>query len=177
MIGAMSGGLGVGKAGGSLFPKRLQNVNGSSALTNLAGSLGASGIAQTTAAISAPGQILSDLQQLQAQNPMKFQQVVGQITSQLQTASQKAQGAQRNILSNLAGQFQNIAAGGSLAQLQPQQQHHHSRAHQAYSQNSQNLIQGLAGLAASSTSLAGNSPTQKLLTTISTEVKNALGGK
>jgi hypothetical protein len=112
---------------------------------------------------------------LQAQNPAKFTQVVSEIASQLQAAAQQAQGSQSTFLSNLASNFQSVASGGSLSQLQPQQHHHHHQVQQAYSQGTQNSSQGVAGLAQPSGSQSSSSSTlQQLFTTISSEVSQAL---
>ena len=66
-------------------------------------------------------QLLSNLQQLQTQSPVQFQQVVGQIASRLQSAAQQQGHASAGaLLLDLAAKFQNIAGGGPLSQLQPQ---------------------------------------------------------
>ena len=176
MISAMSGGEGLGSAASAYFAQQLSGVNG--AASSLTGGEGGGGVAPTSASISGPGQLLSNLQQLQAQDPTKFQQVVSQIATQLQSAAQQAQGPQSTFLSNLASQFQNVANGGSLSQLQPQQHHHHHHpAQQAYSQNSQSQPQGIAGLAQPSGSQSsGTSTIQQLFANISTEVTQALAG-
>jgi hypothetical protein len=190
MIGAMTGGEGLSSAASSYFASQAQGVNGLSSLSSLTG--GEGGGSQSSTAISGPGQLLSNLQQLQTSDPTTFQQVVTQIASQLQSASQQAQGPQSNVLSNLASKFQNIANGGSLGQLAPKQHHHHSHALQAYSQNSQDSSQGLAALiqssgsqssgSQSSTNQSSNGQTssatslQGLFTTISNEVSAALAG-
>ena len=137
------------------------------------GSLGS--VAGTSATISGPGQLLSNLQKLQAQDPAKFKQVVADIANQLQTASQQAQGPQSDLLSKLASAFQGVANGGSLSQLQPQQHHHHHHAHRAYSQNSPSSTQGVAGIAApSSSKSASGSSMQQLFANIFDDVSKAL---
>jgi hypothetical protein len=173
MIGALSGGEGLGSASSAYFAQPTQNVNGLTAASSLTGGEGGGGVAKSSATISGPGQLLSNLQQLQAQNPTNFQQVVSQIASQLQAAAQQAQGPQSDFLSNLAAKFQSVAGGGSLSQLQPQQHPHPN--HQAFSQGTPNQAQGVAGLAQPSASQSSNSSTlQQLFTTISTEVSQAL---
>jgi hypothetical protein len=175
MIGAMSGGEGLSSAASAYFAQQLSGVNG--AASTLTGGEGGGGVAPTSTSISGPGQLLSNLQQLQAQDPTKFQQVVSQIATQLQSAAQQTQGPQSNSLSNLATKFQNIASGGSLSQLQPQQHHHQHHAQQAYSQNSQSQPQGIAALAQPSGSQSSSSSTiQQLFANISTEVSQALAG-
>jgi hypothetical protein len=173
MISAMSGGDGLSSAASAYFAQQLPAVNGST--SGLTGAEGGGGIAPISTTISGPGQLLGNLQQLQAQDPTKFQQVVSQIATQLQSAAQQAQGPQSNLLSNLATKFQNVASGGSLSQLQPQQHHHHHHAQQAYSQNSQNQPQGVAALVQPSGSQSSSSSTlQQLFTNISTKVRQAL---
>jgi hypothetical protein len=176
MISALSGGEGLGSSSSIYLAQQLQGVNGSTVLSSLTGSQQGAGVRQSSATISGPGQLLSDLQQLQAQDPTKFTQVVSDITSQLQAASQQAQGPQSNFLSNLSARFQSVASGGSLAQLQPHQHsHHHSHAQAAYSQVAQSQPEGIAGLAQPSSSQSSGSATmQQLFTSISTEVSQAL---
>ena len=140
MIGSMSGGEGLGSANSVYLAQQLQGVNASNALSDLTGG-GVSGVSQSSATISGPGQLLSDLQQLQTQNPQQFQQVISQITAQLQqaatTASNNGNTAQANQLTQLAKSFQNAASGGQLptaAQLQQaglsgQHHHHHGGGH------------------------------------------------
>jgi hypothetical protein len=181
MLGGVSSAQGLGSASSVYLTQQLQAITGQTALGSLTAVPGGAGVAQSSATISGPGQLLSNLQQLQAQNPAKFQQVVSQIASQLQAAAQQTQGAQSTYLSNLAAQFQSVANGGSLSQLvQPQQQHHHHHHHaqQAYSQSGQTQPQGLTGLAQSSGSQSSsNASLQQLFSTISTEVSTALAGK
>jgi hypothetical protein len=178
MIGALSNGNGVGSASSLYYPQQTRGINGLTALASSAGGQGGGGgFAQSSANISGPGQLLSNLQQLQTQNPTQFQQLVSQIANQLQTAAQQAQGPLSSFLSNLSTNFQSVASGGNLSQLQPQQQqeHHHHHAHQAYGQETQNQPQGVAALAPSSGSQSSGSATvQQLFSTISTEVSQAL---
>ncbi len=176
MIGALSSSEGLNTAS-SVYPaQQTQGINGLSALSGLAGAQTGSGVAQSPVKISGPGQLLSNLQQLQTQNPAKFQQVVSQIASQLQTAAKQTQGPQSTFLASLAAQFQSVANGGSLSQLQPQQHHrHHHHAQQAYSQNAGAQPQGLAGLAQPGGSQSSSGSTmQQLFATISSEVTQAL---
>ncbi len=168
-------------AAGSLYYaqqlQQTQGVNSSAAASGLTGVSGASSAGQSSASISGPGQLLSNLQQLQTQNPTQFQQVVSNIAGQLQTASQQVQGPQSSVLSGLAAKFQSVASGGSLSQLQPQQHHHHHHAQQAYSQNSQSPSQGIAALVQPSGSQSANGSTvQQLFSNISNEVSQALAG-
>jgi hypothetical protein len=171
MVGAVSGGQGLGSAMSLYRAEQTQGVAGLTASQSLQRAAPAGQGAQSSAAISAAGKLLSNLQQLQMQNPAKFKQVVSQIASQLQTAAQQTQGPQSDLLSNLAAKFQSVANGGSLSQLQPGQlQHHHHRAQQAYGQGAQLQPQTAAGLTQLSGSQPPSSPTlQQLFTTISTQ--------
>jgi len=177
MIAAMSGGEGLGGASSAYFAQQSAGVSGPAA--SLSGGEGGSGvvtggeggITQSSAKISGPGQLLSNLQQLQTQNPAQFTQVVSQIAAQLSAAAQQAQGPQANFLSNLASKFKSVANGGSLAQLEARQQSYEP-VQQTYSQGAQ----GVAGLAQPSSSQApGNTTLQALFKTISSEVSKALG--
>jgi hypothetical protein len=179
MIAALSSGGGLAGASSINPTQQTQGISGLSILSSLTGGQGTSGSTQSAANISGPGQLLSNLQQLQTLDPTKFQQLVAQIAGQLQTAAQKTQGPQSTFLANLASQFQNVANGGSLSQLQPQSHHHHHHhpAQQAYSQNTQSQSQGVAGLAQTSGSQSSASSTmQQLFSSISKEVSQALAG-
>jgi hypothetical protein len=174
MIGAVTGGEGLGSTA-NIFLTQQQGLNNFTPSSSLTGGEGAGGSNQSTVTISPPGQLLSDLQQLQAQNPAQFTQVVSQIAGQLQAAAQQTQGPQSSLLSSLAAKFQNVAQGGSLSQLQPQQGHHHHHhgGHQAYSQTGQATSGDVTALSPSSTSPDGSS-LQQLFATISSEVTSAL---
>lgn len=172
MIGSLPDVEGTSSVGSINFAQQVQSVNGPDTLQSLT-----SGDTQSSATISGPGQLLSNLQQLQSQDPTKFKQVVFQITSQLQTAAQQVQGPGSDFLANLSAKFQNVADGGSPSQLQPSSSststtpitpaapttpstnnasnssvsqphhHHHHQAQQAYNQASQSQSQGVAALA------------------------------
>jgi lysophospholipid acyltransferase (LPLAT)-like uncharacterized protein len=99
---------------------------------NLAGELaGTAGLADdldVSAERSWLSQLLITLQQLQAQSPIQFQQVVGQIAGQLQSAAQQqGHAGAGSFLLDLAAKFQNIASGGPLSQLQPPDYPSHPR--------------------------------------------------
>ena len=175
MIAALSGGEGLGNAAGTYFAQKAQGTSSIGTLSTLSGGEGSGGASQSTSSISGPGQLLSDLQQLQSQNPTSFTQVVSQIASNLQTASQQNQGSQSSLLSSLASVFQSIAGGGSLSQLQPQQQSNQSQAQHAYSQSVQSS-QGLTGLASAlyGQSSGTGSVLQQLFSSISNQVNSAL---
>jgi hypothetical protein len=177
MVGSLSGGEGLSSASSLYFSQLSRAGSAGSSVSSLTGGEGGGAVSQTSASISGPGQLLSNLQQLQTQDPTKFQQVVSDIASQLQAASQQSQGPQSDFLANLASKFQNVANGGSLSQLQPQGHHHHHHGQQAYSQSSQSQSQGVAGLAQSSSSQSSSgSSLQQLFASISSEVTQALAG-
>ncbi|HZZ79731.1 MAG TPA: hypothetical protein VFE62_14520 [Gemmataceae bacterium] len=125
-----------------------------------------------TVSISGPGQLLSELQQLQSTDPDKLKQVASDIAQQLQSAAQQ-QGQQTGFgqfLDNLAGKFENIANGGDLSQLQPGQQvhgHGHGHHHHSYDSNGQSVDP------TSPTSATGD-PIDQLLASIAGTVSQAL---
>ncbi|HZU38730.1 MAG TPA: hypothetical protein VFA18_22575 [Gemmataceae bacterium] len=120
------------------------------------------------AAISGPGQLYSNLQQLKAQSPAKFQQVVSAIASQLQSAAQQ-QGSTPTgqYLSQLASQFQNVAQNGDLSQLQL---HHHGHHHGHHTYNGI----GQATDSNDPATQAADAGLQQLFSTLNTEVGQAL---
>jgi hypothetical protein len=67
-----------------------------------------------TAAISTPGQFLSQMQQLSQQNPTEFKAVAAQVATSFQKAASQATGPQAQFLTNLANQFSQAAQTGSL---------------------------------------------------------------
>lgn len=91
--------------------------------------------------ISPAAQFLSMLQQIQQQDPAKFQQIISQITTQLQTAAKNAANggdtSRADQLNQLASQFQSAASNGQLPSVQTLQQaglgghhgHHHGGHH------------------------------------------------
>ena len=126
MIGSLTGGQGIGNAASLAFAQQGSTV-ALAGLASFSGGEGAGGLSggeggQSSASISGPGQLVSELQQLQQQNPTEFQQIVSQIAKQLESAAQQAgQGQQGTLLSDLAQKFQNVANGGDLSQLLPSQ--------------------------------------------------------
>ncbi len=91
--------------------------------------------------ISPAAQFLSMLQQIQQQDPAQFQQIISQITTQLQTAAKNAANggdtSRADRLNQLASQFQSAASNGQLPSVQTLQQaglaghhgHHHGGGH------------------------------------------------
>jgi hypothetical protein len=76
----------------------------------------AAGTGASTASISGPGQLFSELQQLSQNNPTEFKAVASQLASSFQTAAGQASGSDAKVLTNLANQFSQAAQTG---QLQP----------------------------------------------------------
>jgi hypothetical protein len=133
-------------------------------------------LGQSSASFSPLGSLLSNLQQLQAQNPAQFNQVVTQIAGQLQAAAQQqGQTPAGQFLATLADKFQNIANGGDLSQLQPQ--HHHHHAHRAYTGNQTDSLAAGASVSSPTTDAQASgsgSNLQQLFASISQEVSQAL---
>jgi hypothetical protein len=114
----MTGIQGVSSSQNLLFLE-LSSVNSFTGSNN--SSSGPTGIGAgpgASANISGPGQLFSNLQQLQSQNPTEFTQLVSQIASQIQSASQSVQGPLAQYLQSLSNSFQSVASTGNLNQLQ-----------------------------------------------------------
>src|ERR1700692_1322089 len=109
MVNAMSSAQGLNNAGSVYLAQQIQALGGSTPLGGLTGGQAAGGASQRSATIYGPGQLLSNLQQLETQNPAEFKQIVSQIASQLQTAAQQTQGPQSSFLTNLADKFGSVA--------------------------------------------------------------------
>ena len=126
------------------------------------------------ARISPAGQLLSQLQQLQAQDPVKFKQVVTDIANQFQAAAtQQGQTPQGQFLAQLASQFQNVANGGSLSQLQLG--HHGHHAHQTYDARGQVAPQIALAPAQGTSQGPTGTDLRQLFQNIASEVSQALG--
>ena len=70
--------------------------------------------------ISSQAQFLSQLQQLQTNDPDKFKQVVTDIANKLgQAAQQLGKSGEGKFLADLAAKFQSVADTGDLSPLQP----------------------------------------------------------
>jgi hypothetical protein len=125
----------------SLFPPILQPAAAgvSTATTGAGNSATASTVAQPdSSTVSPAASFLNELQQLEQQNPTQFQQVLSQITGQLDQAATAATNSgntsQATQLTNLAAAFQNAEIGGTLPTAQQLQQagltgHHHHHHH------------------------------------------------
>ncbi|HLJ93761.1 MAG TPA: hypothetical protein VKU02_11285 [Gemmataceae bacterium] len=165
----MTGAAGLASVAGLSFAQPTQFLGAKKASQGLAGGEDGSGRGSSSASISGVGQLLGSLQQLQAQNPSQFQQVVAQIANQLQTAAQQqGQTREGQFLSNLASKFENVANGGSLSQLESH--HHGHHAHQTYNSNGQSVSAAAPNNAQAST----NADLQKLFAQFAQEVNQAL---
>jgi hypothetical protein len=153
----------------------IQKIRSSNPLAKFANLAGGKGN-QTTATISGPGELLSNLEQLQAKDPAKFKQVAAGIANKLQAAAHQAgTGTQGSQLSELAAKFQSVASGGSLAQLASPQSRSLSGPN-AYSQVMQNSSASLLNLALQNGSQSPSTATnlQQLFTNILNDVTKAL---
>ena len=126
---------------GSIASSYLQSI-----LSNATGSHKTSGTGTTQVSaqpdntqLSPFAQMLSELQQLQQSDPTKYQQVTGQIATNLQSAASTAQ-ANGNTqaatqLNQLATDFSNASQNGQLPNIQDLAQavggghHHHHHSH------------------------------------------------
>lgn len=135
---------------------------------------GVQSVGGDSAKISGPGQLLSQLQQLQSQDPTKFTQVVSDIATQLQNAAQQATGPQSDFLSNLANRFQTTANTGDLSALQPHHHGHH-HAHATYNQQGQIVAPPGAGAPAASNASSTGTDLGQLFAKIAKEVSQAVG--
>ena len=98
----------------------------------------------STPQISPAASFLSQLQQLQQQDPAEFQQVTSNISNQLrqaaQTATSNGNTTQATQLNKLADQFQSASNGGAIPSLQgggvSGHHHHHHGHHSQYGSNS-----------------------------------------
>jgi hypothetical protein len=129
-----------------------------------------------SAQISGPGKLLSQLQQLQVQDPVKFKTVVSNIATRLQAAAtQQGDTPEGQFLSQLANKYQAVANNGDLSQLQP---HHAGRAdNQTYTLFGQVTPQSVRTAAQNHLGLAfPSSDLQQLFTSVSKEVSQALKG-
>jgi hypothetical protein len=122
----------------------ISSINNNSALSQLLANqastttVTSSGSVPTdSSAISSFANLMSELQQLQQNDPTKFKAVMADIASTLKTDAQNATGSQASALNNLAAKFDQAAQTGQMPNLQPQGQqgaggHHHHHHVQSY---------------------------------------------
>jgi hypothetical protein len=152
----------------------------STASTNQASNAGSD-----SASVSPFGQLVSNLQKLQKQNPAQLQQILTDTANQLTALAQQqtANSPLANFLNNLAARFQNAAKTGDLSSLSQGQRsghHHHHKAHAAYAQNSQQggSLSSLGSLLnagqTSSTGPTAQSQLSSIFASLNSAVNNAL---
>jgi hypothetical protein len=157
----------------------ISSINNNSALSQLlANQAGATSTAASSgsvptdsSAISSFATLMSELQQLQQNDPTKFKAVMADIASTLKTDAQNATGSQASALNNLAAKFDQAAQTGQMPNLQPQGQpgaggHHHHHHVQSY--------QSQAADAASTSSAAESGSSQKTPFNLAQVIQNAL---
>jgi hypothetical protein len=121
----MIGAKGVGSAADLHFAQRAEAASPPGALQPLSadsavgGVSGAGGRGTSPASISGLGQLLSNLQHAQSQNPSQFPQLVSQIAGALQSAAAVHTGGASQLLTGLASSFEKAATTGTLPQLHP----------------------------------------------------------
>jgi hypothetical protein len=115
-------------------------------------------------------QLLSTLQQLQQSDPTKYQQVTGQIATNLQSAAQTAQAdgnsTAANQLNQLATDFTNASQSGQLPNVQDLAQavggHHHRHHHIHHASTDSDSNAGSSSSGTSSSSGASQTASQFL---------------
>ena len=119
----------------------ISSINNNSALSQLLANQASTATATSSgsvptdsSAISSFANLMSELQQLQQNDPTKFKAVMADIASTLKTDAQNATGSQASALNNLAAKFDQAAQTVQMPNLQPQGQqgaggHHHHHHH------------------------------------------------
>lgn len=138
------------------------------------------GITNTDSAqISGPGQLFSQLQQLQSQDPTKLTQLLTTIAGQLQNAASQSTGNQANFLANLANNFQTAATTGNLSSLLPHHAHHAQQPGGTYNQQGQlatHAVSSSNGASATGDTISsGGVNLGQLFASIAKEVAQAVG--
>jgi len=123
-----------------------QPVSNNTAAGNASSVSPAATLPDSTSNISPMAMFLSDLQQMQQQNPDQFKQITANIAAKLQQAAKdalsKGNSAWADQLNQLASQFQNASTTGQMPAVQSVQQagmsgHHHHGGHHHSTQPSQ----------------------------------------
>jgi acid phosphatase family membrane protein YuiD len=124
----------------------ISSINSSSALSQLLANQASTttatssgGVPTDSSAISSFANLMSELQQLQQNDPTKFKAVMADIASTLKTDAQNATGSQASFLNKLADKFDQAAQTGQMPNLQPQgaqgagghHHHHHVQSYQS----------------------------------------------
>src|SRR5271169_4780165 len=137
----------------SLQSTMFQPLSNSTAAGNTNSVSPAATLQDSTSDISPMAQFLSNLQQMQQQNPDQFKQITANISAKLQQAATNAQSqgnsAWANQLNQLASQFQTASTTGQMPAVQSLQQagmsghHHHGGGHHHSTQASQTDLSSL----------------------------------
>ena len=117
--------------GNSLISPLLSNQNQTTATA------GAGGLPTDSSDMSSLAKLMSELQQLQQNDPTQFKAVMSSIAATLKTDAQNATGSQATALNNLATRFDQAAQTGQMPNFQPQGAqsaggHHHHHHVQSY---------------------------------------------
>jgi hypothetical protein len=126
----------------SIIGSAFQGVGSTSQTNTGSSAVDSSSLVQSSdnSRLSPFAQLLNTLQQLQQTDPAKYQQVTGQIATNLQSAAQTAQAdgntTAANQLNQLATDFTNASKNGQLPNVQDLAQavgghHHHHHSHHA----------------------------------------------
>jgi hypothetical protein len=121
--------------------------------------------------VSSFANLMSELQQLQQNDPTKFKAVMADIASTLKADAQNATGSQASALNNLAAKFDQAAQTGQMPNLQAQGQqgaggHHHHHHVQSY--------QSQAADTAGTSSAAESGSSQKTPFSLAQVIQSAL---
>ena len=103
---------------GSIATNQAPDVLSVGTSTPKPGSIAPTSGGVSTATISTPGQLFSDLQQLSQTNPTQFKAVASQLAASFQSAAGQATGPDAQALSSLADRFNQAAQTGSLQPAQ-----------------------------------------------------------
>ena len=156
----------------------ISSINNNSALSQLLANQASTTTATSSgsvptdsSAISSFANLMSELQQLQQNDPTKFKAVMADIASTLKTDAQNATGSQASALNNLAAKFDQASQSGQMPNLQPQGQHgaggHHHHHHvQSY--------QSQADDTASTSSAASSGSSQQTPFNLAQVIQSAL---
>ena len=126
----------------SIIGSALQGAGSTNQTSTSSSAVDSSSLVQSSdnSRLSPFAQLLNTLQQLQQSDPTKYQQVTGQIATNLQSAAQTAQSdgntTAANQLNQLATDFTNASKSGQLPNVQDLAQavgghHHHHHSHAA----------------------------------------------
>ena len=175
----------------SIIGSALQGAGSTSQTNTSSSAVDSSSLAQSSdnSRLSPFAQLLNTLQQLQQTDPTRYQQVTGQIATNLQSAAQTAQSegntTAANQLNQLATDFTNASKSGQLPNVQDLAQavgghHHHHHAHAAAADSdsssttganstspSQTLSQLLSAFQSNSTQTGAQDPMSIILSTLS----------